>query len=672
MTSPASILPQPQPVPAVLPRLHLPRPFQPDSPVSRLVQSLWFLPTFIAAVFVIGIAIWANLNDALEQEEIRQTLIADTLSLTAQLSGRLEVEQARLDAVAARLPARAADGDRVLASLPEVAGGLDHLWMSLVWLDASNQVVGQVRRTEASGSARSALARSQQPGQTLHLVAMVGGPKATSGSRLVARYDPADLLKSNDFWWLAHKYDVDLVSDLGEVIASTAQQPGVAKGDRFSKAFEPYPDAVLRLTRIESQAAWYASQRTLVLIFGVVALSLVATLLLRREMRRASGAELDWRTEAAWRQAMEESALVGLRARDLKGRILYVNRTLCEMVGYAQHELEGLVPPLPFWPSEERDQMMQSNQRTLAGESPTEGFEARWQHRSGRILDVVIFESPLVDNTGRHIGWMGSIVDVTERKRLEDIERRQIETLAHHARLTTMGEVGSTLAHELNQPLTSIVSYSAGLLLALKKQTLSDPELLDVAEEIRKQAAQAGRIVHRIRSRVARRDPVPEECDVNAVVADALDLLARLLSHSRIKLDMELTAGLPNVRIDRVGIEQVVTNLVRNAADELAGATQQPQIVIRTRLLGASAAGTAVDQVVIDVIDNGPGLQGRTLETLTTTFYSTKNDGMGMGLAICRSIVQSHQGVLSAQDAPGGGAHFSCSLPVAAQPKVLA
>jgi two-component system sensor histidine kinase DctS len=623
--------------------LHLPRPFQAELRMSAWSRALWFLPALLTLVFVAGIVFWAQRNDAIEREDQTKALVTDTLNVEAQLRARLEIESAKLRVVAARLPAQTSDGNALLASMPEVASGLDRLWVSVTWLDASNQLLGQ-----ANGQ--------RHAGQTLHLEAPLGDNGAGRKGRLLARYDPADLLKDRDFWWLASQYDVELLSGLGQVIASTAKPTRHAGGDSNAKVFEPIEDATLRLTRLNPFVPWFQNARSLALIAGLLLFSVAATLLLRREAARVAQAELDWRTEAAWRQSMEESALVGLRARDPQGRILYVNRTLCEMVGYSKDELLGLAPPLPFWPPEAVDEMMARNLSTLAGRTPVAGFETHWRHRSGRMLDVMIFESPLVDSAGRQVGWMGSIVDITERKRLEETERRQTEAMAHHARLTTMGEVASTLAHELNQPLTAIVSYSAGLSLALKKQADIDAELLDAMEAVRNNAAQAGRIVHRIRSRLSRQDPVLQLCDMNAVVREAVDLLRRSLGKSGIGLDKQLASGLPQVLADRVGIEQVIMNLVRNAADALRDRDQDRRIRVCTELVDGA--------VHLEVSDNGPGLQGRTIETLCASFYSTKEDGMGMGLAICRSIIEAHQGSFSASEVPAGGASFRFSVPV--------
>jgi two-component system sensor histidine kinase DctS len=268
----------------------------------------------------------------------------------------------------------------------------------------------------------------------------------------------------------------------------------------------------------------------------------------------------------------------------------------------------------------------------------------------------MVFESPLVDAGGRQIGWMGSIIDITERKQLEERERRQVETLAHNARLTMLGEVASTLAHELNQPLTAIASYGAGVTNSLAKLGVQDELVLGALQRLGQQAEHAGRIVARIREFLTRREPRHERCDLNEVVRAALDLLRRDLQRRGITLELALSPQVPPVLADAVLIEQVVINLVRNAADALLAREGGRRIAVASRVAG--------EFVRIDVSDNGPGLQGRRIEQLCAPFYSTKAEGMGMGLAICRSIVEAHQGVLDASDTAHGGALFSFSLPL--------
>lgn len=258
---------------------------------------------------------------------------------------------------------------------------------------------------------------------------------------------------------------------------------------------------------------------------------------------------------------------------------------------------------------------------------------------------------------------MGSIVDVTERKRLEEMERRQREALANHARLSTLGEVASTLAHELNQPLTSIVGYSAGIATALQKQGQPDTELIEAAQALAHHASQAGDIVHRIRARLARREPNYGNFEINPVVTHAVTLLQRDLKRNGIDVNLCLGEHLPMVSIDRIGIEQVISNLLRNASDAMSVKHGTRTIDVRTCLSTRARVGRSESWVSVEVTDSGTGLGGQNIETLTEPFFSTKQEGTGLGLAICRSILESHGGVLFAEDAPNGGACFGFALP---------
>ncbi len=626
-----------------------------SKPRELLYRNLWLAPLVLSLIFVLGVLAWVRANNVEEQEVVRQTLISDALSTEAQLRGRIDEEHAHLRQLAAGLAGQP-PGAAVLAAHPEVNAGLRRLWLSVTWLDGRNRVLAEVPAESE--------ANRYEDGLSLHLTA----PVAPDGE-LVVRYAPALLLKRGVPWWLARKYDLQLVDSADQVIASSTESPlRAAQGSRPSyRVALPGPlraspladstlaDAALELTLREPvpdtirPLAW-------VLIAGFLPMTAVASWLIRRQMRQVQRAEVAGRTEAAWRRAMEDSALVALRARDFHGRLLYVNRTFCEMVGQPAETLVGQLPPMPYWPPDSLDELTERNRRTLAGHAPREGYEARWRHSSGRMIEVMVFESPLVDAEGRQIGWMGSIIDITDRKRLEERERREVETLAHNARLTMLGEVASTLAHELNQPLTAIASYGAGISNSLAKLGVQDELVRGALQRLGQQAEHAGRIVARIREFLTRREPRHEPCDLNDVISAALELLRRDLQRRGIALALSLSPQVPSVLADAVLIEQVVINLVRNAADALLAREGGRRIAVSSRLAG--------DFVRVDVQDNGPGLAGRRVEQLCAPFYSTKAEGLGMGLAICRSIIEAHQGVLDASDATSGGALFSFSLPL--------
>lgn len=651
-------MPEPQVVhPPPRPALALP-------PRPALRRGLWALPLVISLVFVAAVLAWLRSGEQADLEQQRQEMISDALSLETQISGRIERETLQLAELARHLPPGLTPAS--FAALPDVQRGLQRFWVSITWLDAANRIAAhlpeQTPRPDAAqfaGGINPGVSRGGGFGSGLsaHLSAVVPG-----GGSLVARYSPTDMLRQSVPWWLTRKYDVKLVDSFDDVIATTAdarEQPG-RQSHRIDMS-ATLGDAMLELTARDRVAPWYRGL-PITMVAGFVLLIAAITWLLRRQVIGVSRAEAAWRTEAAWRSAMEDSLTVGLRARDLAGRLVYVNRTLADMVGLAPEELVGLMPPMPYWPSDSIEEIMQRHQRNMAGQAPREGYEARWRHRDGHTLDVMIFEAPLVDASGRHIGWMGSILDVTARKGLEDRERRHAETMAHHARLTMLGEIAATLAHELNQPLTAISSYNAGIVNSLQRGAAADavdPVVLGALQRLGEQAAHAGRIVQRIREFLTRHEPQLEACAPNAVVEAAVALLRRELERRKVTLRLALDGRLPEVVADAVLIEQVVINLVRNASDALTERHGGDRCIDVRSTLSADARF-----VRLDVSDNGPGLKGRRIETLCAAFYSTKAEGMGMGLAICRSILEAHHGVLDASEAPGGGARFSISLPV--------
>jgi two-component system sensor histidine kinase DctS len=623
-------------------------------PRPTLRRGLWALPLVLSLAFVGGVLVWLHKNEVDEIDDQRQALITDALSLETQVSARIEREGRLLADLAARMPATP-PGAQAFAALPDVQQGLHRFWVSITWLDAANRIVAHLPDQAPDPEATQAANRPGS-GVSSHL-----SMPLESGGRLVARYSPSDMLRQTVPWWLARKYDVRLVDSFGDVMASTTETLPPPDRQAHSISMEPVlSDTYLELIARDRVTPWYRSF-PMTMVAGFVILIGAITWMLRRQVLGVARAEEAWRTEAAWRSAMEDSLTVGLRARDLNGRILYVNRALADMVGHAPEDLVGLMPPMPYWPPDAIEEIMVRHLRNLAGHAPREGYESQWIHKDGRILDVLVFEAPLVDARGRRIGSMGSIVDISGAKRLEERERRQADAMAHHARLTMLGEVAATLAHELNQPLTAIASYNAGVLNSLQRPPAAptDPIVLRALERVGQQAAHAGRIVQRIREFLTRHEPQFEACSINAVVEGGVALLKRELERQHVQLGLHLDPSLPPVLADAVLVEQVVINLVRNASDALGGQSGERRIDARTSL------SADLRFVRVDVEDNGPGLQGRSAEALCAPFYSTKRDGMGMGLAICRSIVQAHHGAFDASEAPGGGACFSMTLPVA-------
>src|ERR1700757_3801714 len=213
-----------------------------------------------------------------------------------------------------------------------------------------------------------------------------------------------------------------MADDSGKVVADPlkAGDHEARPEESHRHSLEPaMPDTYLELALHESLRPWW--------------------LRLRFQMNEVLRTQAALRTEAAWRQAMEDSLTVGLRARDTDGRLVYVNRAFCDLVGFGPEELIGRATPMPYWPPDAIADSMSRHLRNMAGGAPRDGYEGRWVRKDGRAIDVMLFEAPLVDASGRHIGWMGSILDITERKRLEERERHPTGTMADPGRLTELG-----------------------------------------------------------------------------------------------------------------------------------------------------------------------------------------------------------------------------------------
>jgi two-component system sensor histidine kinase DctS len=618
------------------------------------------VPLVLSVLFTVSVATWLELSDRADLESRQRQLITDSLSLESQITERVGEEQVQLNELARSFDV--SQPPDALARQEAVVDGLARLWQSVSWVDADTRLVAVVPE---------GVNIADRPGISAHLSAPLRDAHDRPAGHLVVRYAPATLLRQTVPWWLAHEYDVRLVDGYGQVVADPlkAGEHEAPPEQSHRHSLEPaMPDTYLELSLHEAPRPWWLRLPIVMMAVFLMMIS-VATALLRWQMNEVLRTQTALRTEAAWRQAMEDSLTVGLRARDVDGTLVYVNRAFCDLVGFSPEELIGRATPMPYWPPDAIADSMSRHLRNMAGGAPRDGYEARWVRKDGRPIDVMLFEAPLVDASGRHIGWMGSILDITERKRLEERERHQTDTMAHQARLTMLGEVASALAHQLNQPLTSITGYAAGVKRLLERSGQPDARLVDAMTRLGDQAAEAGRIVKRIREFLTRRSPQRETMDLGEAAHRALALLARDLRRLQLHVEWAIAPGLPKVDADPVLIEQVVLNLVRNACDEMAGVpAAQRRLRIAIARAGSSALPGASDAegfLRLDVDDAGPGLRGRSVEQLVTPFYSTKPDGMGMGLAICRSIIEAHHGAFDATDNAFGGARFSFTLPVA-------
>ena len=424
-----------------------------------------------------------------------------------------------------------------------------------------------------------------------------------------------------------------------------------------------------------------------------MSIALVTVLvLLGKDMRRRLRAEHDLADALAFRKAMEDSLVTGLRARDLQGRITYVNPAFCAMVGFEPEELLGHGTPAPYWPPELAGEYQMRQEIRLAGQHapPREGFESVFMRKDGSRFPVLIIEAPLINANGLQTGWMSAFLDISEQRRIEELSRASQERLQATARLATVGEMASLLSHELNQPLAAISGYATGSLNLLRAKMGSDSRFaltshgsnselesdpifdLELAmRRIAEQAERAGKVIKSVHDFVRRRDnerqPVAPQALLDAIMP-LVNLQARKLG---MPVQVRLQDGLPLVLCDRTMVEQVLLNLARNAmqAMDQAGASE-PSLLIQVRRAGSGErhAGPKA-RVEFSVADCGPGIPESVAQQLFTPFYTTKAEGMGLGLSLCRTVVEQHGGFLGYEPNHPQGTIFRFTLPADPAPQ---
>jgi len=252
---------------------------------------------------------------------------------------------------------------------------------------------------------------------------------------------------------------------------------------------------------------------------------------------------------------------------------------------------------------------------------------------------------------------VGVVMDVTPRREAEQVTRNLQSQLAHVLRVNLLSQIASGLAHEINQPLSAISNFVGAALRLQEDEKLSTDQGREILREIASQAHRAGEIVRRLRDFIRGKPTETVATDMNAMISDALGLLTHELSHSRVKASLQAGARLPKLRVDAVQIQQVLVNLIQNAIDAMQEVPPE-----RRRLMISTVP--SIGQVIIRVSDTGKGIPPDELTRVFDSFYSTKNHGLGMGLNISRSIIESHGGSLTASNAPDGGAVFEFVLPI--------
>lgn len=643
----------------------------------------WLVPMMLVLLFV-STLLWLPWQaQQMEATERQEQLIADTLWVEQTIRFQLERNEDSIRLIGNEISAGYLSGQRLHERMAVLTRNNREL-ERIVWLDASGKTIvatdgAMIALTDLSPSSRvtAEQARTTKTPQ----YSQPAPPPGLSGpmlmdyyvplylgqqylGSLIATYSVASILEEMVPWWFAQDNEILLVDGDDNVLARRAAGgPGRGVYTHLRALDLPYASVTLRTNSVKSAPKLLPN----LLVGSVIALSvglLWSLVALWRDINRRLAAEGALREQVAFRTAMENSLVTGMRARDLEGRVTYVNPAFCEMVGIPAEELLGRVPPMPYWAPEAMDEYQQRFAQVLAGTITPQGFETIFQRADGERFPVLIFESPLVDDNGRQTGWMGSILDISERKQIEDLNRRQQEKLQASARLATMGEIASTLAHELNQPLAAISSYTTGALNLLDTQRGSPGSdtlnlLKSALEKASAQAQRAGHIIRSVHTFVKRREPSREPVAIAALIDSVIPLVELQARQFFVPIQTEIASNLPTVLADRVMLEQVLLNLTRNAIEAMQQVAPERRVLRITASLETESAN-----IVVSVIDHGHGIPQDVAERLFSPFFSTKAEGMGIGLNICRTTVEFHGGTLVYENNPAGGTIFRFSLPV--------
>ncbi len=337
------------------------------------------------------------------------------------------------------------------------------------------------------------------------------------------------------------------------------------------------------------------------------------------------------------------------------GRTVFFNRRWNEMgVSLGEGETDrwqSIVHP------EDRAMMEQAWREAIASGSSFEN-ESRVRRTDGTYRWMHFGAAPVRDERGQVLRWYGVNTDIDARKQAEDSLRRSTNELAHVSRMTALGELAASIAHEVTQPIAAIMTCGGAALRWLRRP---QPDLDEVSESLAqmvRDAKRAGDVIRQIRSMAQRREPSRTVLAVNDLVQESIGLVRQELKERRIQVRRDFTTSLPAIQGDRVQIQQVLINLVMNAAQAMADTVGRP------RELWVHTGMFDVRHTHVRVRDSGPGISEENLSQIFNAFFTTKTDGVGMGLSICRSIVEAHGGRIWIESPPGGGAIVQFILPI--------
>ena len=790
--------------------------------LGPLLSVLLFLAAIVSAF-------WYLRNEEIEREA--ESVKRDTEITQQQIGLRLIQNQETLIRVARELATRVSDSDNFIGQAvgftrerPEIT--------HMTWIDARRRVKAshwamlyqldpggvapeaalpvEGRATEPEVTFRAAR-DTRSPAYSRAFADTVGAPvfqlhiplieQGIFAGTLIVEYSVDALVRHFVPADVAQRHMISVVDENQAQLAATVTTlPG--QGSRRAPIVSDAPLTPALNGLVLRGQGWRTSIGLIsnTLFWMVLALSVLTVWMLLgtwRHMRRRAQIQGALVQETNFRRAMENSMPTGMRAMDLDGRITYVNAAFCQMTGFAQAELVGRLPPYPYWPPDRIEENSRLLQQELQGRSPSGGIEVKVMRKDGTLFDARMYVSPLIDPRAQQTGWMTSMTNITEAKRIRDqlsasherfttvlegldasvsvlsvqqgellfanrsyrlwfggdarghlqmaggvagapfnaeadddfdplsglpmheitdsgVNPREVyvealqkwfdvrarylqwtdgrlaqmliatditarlraeeqsaaqaEKAQMTSRLVTMGEMASSVAHELNQPLTAITNYCNGMVSRVRAETIERDDLVAALQKTARQAERAGQIIRRIRAFVKRSEPQRQPAQARQIIDDAVELAGIELRRRNVAIHTYVAQRLPLIMVDPILIEQVVLNLLKNAAEAIDNAQLPParrHIELRVVPRHTPDEGGVIE---FSVTDMGPGIPDEAIGRLYEAFFTTKAEGLGIGLSLCRTIVESHRGRMKAQNLYNAssivGCRFSFTLPV--------
>jgi PAS domain S-box-containing protein len=372
----------------------------------------------------------------------------------------------------------------------------------------------------------------------------------------------------------------------------------------------------------------------------------------------------DVRAGEAGYRALFDKAPIGIAIADADARIKDANEMACRVLGYTKEELAALT----VWDithPDDRSAFTILWREVVEGRRAGYSIDKRYLRKDGSVIWISITTAPVAGPDGGFLYGIGMFEDISDRIRHEEDRRkaeaeihRQRDELSHVVRVATMSELASSLAHEINQPLAAILSNAQAALRFLKAAKPDLEEIRDALKDIITDDQRAANVIKELRDLMKKEEPYLEPLDVSQIIEQVLLLLRSDCIIRGVTVINDLPADLPPVHGSRVQLQQVIINLINNACEAMK------DTVPAEKMLTIRALKKDPENIAVEIADCGQGLIKGMSEKIFEPFFTTKSKGLGMGLAISRSIIAAHGGTLSARNNPDKGATVSFSLPI--------